>query len=513
MVTTLPFWLLVACGGSAKLPAGDPARPDLILVSVDTLRADHLSTYGYDRPTSPFIDSLAAAGARFEHARSPAPWTLPSHTTMLTGQLPTTHRVVEDDLRLAADTPILPELLKQAGYATGGFVATLYVSRVFGFERGFDRFEDFDLHDEKANLRGEVVASDVVDQALDWLGKLPAGAPAFLFLHVYDVHYTYDPPAPYETLFDRAPQSSDPRYKNYRFYKGKPPSAEQLAHQTAQYDEAIRYVDDQLKRLHGAFEAAGRKSRWVITADHGEELGERGSWGHAHTLYAEQLHVPLVVSGEGLAAGRVVKDVVGLQDLAPTMAGWAGVEGLRADGLDLGPALRGEPLPDRPMVAETSRFDSNRVSYLSGGLRLEWDLVSGARELFDTAQDPSERRDLASERPDDVTRLSGALEAALVSWEATAAGEVRSEGALLRSGVGQVMSVAAGDRFALMPHDAALSFRSAEGVAAGPWKAVGGEAPAEGAPVRLLQASAASGVALDEAQKQALEALGYVQGD
>lgn len=505
--------LLLACGGSRPLPAGDPARPDLVLVSVDTLRADHLSSYGYGRATSPFMDRLAAAGARFTAARSPAPWTLPAHTTLLTGQLPGTHRVIEDDLRLDPATPVLPELLARAGYATGGFVATLYVSRVFGFERGFDRFEDFGLHDEKANLRGEVVAEDVIDQALSWLRGLPAGKPAFLFVHVYDVHYTYDPPAPYDTLFDRAPRDSDPRYRNYRFYKSRPPSAEQLTHQIAQYDEAIRYVDDQLARLHAALAEAGRKSRFMITADHGEELGERGSWGHAHTLYAEQLHVPLIVSGEGLSAGLAPQPVVGLQDVAPTLAGFAGVTGLAADGIDLGPALRGEALPDRAMIAETSRFDSDRVSLLQGGLRLEWDLVSGATELFDVEADPGEARDLAAERPEDLARLRAALEAALVGWQATEAGQLSTDGALLRGGAHAAMPVEAGERFALMPHDATLTFTASTGARAGPFAAVGGEAPQSADPVRLLRASGAGGVVLDEAQRQALEALGYIQGE
>ena len=497
----------------APLPAGDAARPDLVLVSVDTLRADHLSSYGYDRPTSPFMDALAAQGVRFSAARSPAPWTLPAHTTMLTGQLPSTHRVVEDDLRLDPATPVLPERLRAAGYQTGGFVGTLYVSRVFGFERGFDRFEDFGLHDEKSNLSGEVVASEVVDEALRWLGSLPAGAPAFVFLHVYDVHYTYDPPAPYDTLFDRAPLGSDARYKNYQFYKKRPPSAEQLAHQTAQYDEAIRYVSDQLARLRDAMVAAGRKSRWVVTADHGEELGERGSWGHAHTLYAEQLHVPLIVSGDGLPAGRVVDGPVGLQDVAPTMLAWAGGAGLAADGVDLGPALGGAALPERAMLSETSRFDSDRVGLYQGGLRLEWDLVTGRRELFDDLADPRETTDLSAQRPDDVARLSASLEAALMGWVADQAGEARTEGALLRGGAFKTLTVAAGERFALMPHDANLTFTPAGGASAGPWAAVGGVSPPAGAPVRLLRASGASDVLLDEAQKQALEALGYVQGD
>ena len=161
----LALLALTGCFGEPDLPSGDPARPDIILISVDTLRADHLSSYGYARQTSPFFDQLAAEGARYSFARSASPWTLPAHTTMLTGQLPLTHKVVDDELRLPADVPVLPELLQQQGFATGGFVGTMYVSRMFGFERGFDFFEDFDIHTERANLKGETVAEDVVDAA------------------------------------------------------------------------------------------------------------------------------------------------------------------------------------------------------------------------------------------------------------------------------------------------------------------------------------------------------------
>ena len=159
-VALLGALLLTALAVSPALAGGD--RPNVVLISIDTLRADHLSAYGHDRETSPFFDQLAAEGVRYSFARSASPWTLPAHTTMLTGQLPLTHKVVDDELRLPAEVPVLPELMQQQGYATGGFVGTLYVSRVFGFDRGFDRFEDFDIHTEKANLGGGTTATDVV---------------------------------------------------------------------------------------------------------------------------------------------------------------------------------------------------------------------------------------------------------------------------------------------------------------------------------------------------------------
>ena len=122
---------------ASDFPSNSSENFDVVFVSIDTLRSDHLSCYGYERKTSPFIDSLAKNGVRFEHARSASPWTLPAHTTMFTGQLPATHRIVDDTVSLDKSIPILPSIMQEQGYRTGGFVSTLYVSKIFGFDRGF----------------------------------------------------------------------------------------------------------------------------------------------------------------------------------------------------------------------------------------------------------------------------------------------------------------------------------------------------------------------------------------
>ncbi len=502
------------CGSDRPLPTGASASPDVILVSIDTLRADHLSSYGYERQTSPFLDSLAADGVRFAHARSASPWTLPAHTTMLTGQLPATHRVVDDSLSISDTVPWLPELMASAGYATAGFVSTLYVSRMFGFQRGFDHFDDFGIETEKENLRGENVASDVIDRALSWWSEQPDGEPVFLFLHFYDVHYTYDPPAPYDTMFDRAPQEGDRKYKNYFHFLKSPVDDAQMAHQIAQYDESIRYVDAQLERLSEAAAAAGRQVRWVVTADHGEEFGERGSWGHAHTLYAEQLHIPLILSGPGIPAGRVVEEWVGNHDIAPTIAGWAG-GALKADGINLAPALDGAPIPSRPFLAETTRFKTNRLSLLEGGLRLEWDLKADRIELFDPITDPRETTDLAATRPEEAAALaSRAIELLGVDWEAVRPGMVRPEDGVVLTSGGRAtrLRVAPMDRFLVLPYDAEI--RLMEGSEErGPWQAAGGAEPADGDPLRLLRRAGTSGVSMDDAAMEMLESLGYITGE
>lgn len=502
------MWWLLACGGGAPepyvelpLPPEVPVvpverPPDVILVSIDTLRPDHLGAYGHTRPTSPFIDGLAARGVRFARARSSSPWTLPAHVTMLTGRLPTSHYVVADALRLSDDVPVLPERLAARGVATGAAVATYFVSSRYRFDRGFDHFQDFGINDKKQNLAGLVDTARVVDDLVAWARSVPADQPLFVLLHTYDAHYAYDPPAPYETMFDRAPGPDDPKYRSYPFYKKNPLDAAQLEHQRAQYDEAIRYVDDQLARLAGVFAELGRSPRWVITSDHGEEFGERGSWGHGHTLYAEQLAIPLIVSGPGIPEGVVVERPVGNHDIAPTIAAWTGVGLVRPDGIDLTPYLDGAtPPPERAFLAETSRHRTRRVSLLESGRRIEWDLASGAVEVFD----PDDERRALAESGDGLRARATALLGR--PWLADDALTVRSPKAtLLHTQSGRVP---AGGRFLAFPLHAELRaggrVASAGGGDAGGLRWVGRERPVP--------------IALDDDTRSALEALGYVQDD
>ena len=501
----------LGCAGGPNLPPGDPGRPDIVLVSIDTLRADHLHVYGNPRETSPFIDGLAARGAQFTAARSASPWTLPAHTTLLSGQLPSTHLVVDDTLRLDPAVPLLPEVLGGAGYARAGFVATLYVSRIFGFERGFDHFEDFGLHTERANLAGEVLAEDVVDAALAWWSEQPPGQPVFLFLHSYDVHYEYDPPGLYSVRFDRPPLPGDPTYKNYHYFQKHPLDAAALEHQRAQYDESIRYVDDQLARLAAQAEAAGRSVRFVITSDHGEEFGERGSWGHAHTLYAEQLHIPLIFSGPGVPAGARGGGV-GTQDIAPTLAAWVGAESaLKADGVNL-LSEAGAP-EDRTFLAETTRFKTARLGLLQGERRIEWDLRQNNVQLFNVTADPAEQADIAASEPEAVRALQAGVERALgAPWQAEADGIIRTEGGvILKDGhQGAKLKVAAGDRFVVVPFDAPLRFERL-GQTVGPFQAAGGARPGPEACLRYLAGQSASAATLSADQRERLVALGYMQ--
>lgn len=521
MVASLVIGLLACFGGDKEqvkeysLPGGDPQKPDIIFVSIDSLRADHLASYGYSRKTSPFIDELADQGVRFHWARSTSPWTLPSHMTMFSGFMSTSHHVVDDTVRLDSRIPVLPELMKESGWLTGGFVSSLYVSEVFGFDRGFDKFEDFDLHTERLNLGRQVNAELVVDSALKWVKDQQKGKPVFLFLHFYDVHYNYLPPAPYDSMFDRPPQKGDLKYKNYFYFlkKKNKVSQAQFDHQIAQYDESIRYLDDQLRVLNDAFAAAGRDVRWVITSDHGEEFGERGSWGHAHTLYAEQLRIPLIFSGQGLPKQTVDQGWVGSHDIAPTILSWAGQK-LVSDGTDLNPYFAGKALPERPFVAETSRFKTNKISLLEGEYRLEWNLKNDRAELFQPVLDPQEKNDIASENPDIVARLKSVVEALVGdSWEAQQDGFL-----VLKNGIGlhqgrkkSPFGVKKGDRFQLLPFDMKFRFRSTDGMdSKSIFSSIELDRLSEGAPVKYLGRNSTKKVDLSEENIRLLEKMGYI---
>ena len=508
-------FLALACTGPAPLPAGDPARPDVLLISIDTLRADHVGAYGYERATTPRLDALAASGARFSQMWSAAPWTLPSHATMLTGRLPLHHGAIEGDRSIDPGAPRLPQGFRDAGYAAIGVVSTMYVSKKFGFDQGFDTFVDFGIDSEKKNLSGDVRAEQVFEEALRLAREQAPGKPVFAFVHVYDVHYAYEPPSPWDEKFDRKTAPGDAKYKKYDWYAKHPLSADQLEHQKAQYDEEVAYVDDRL----GTFVDAWRASRTAyvaVTADHGEEFGERGSWGHAHTLYPEQLHVPWVVSGPDVPAA-VIDGRTGSEDLAATLAGLAHVQFDAGDGTDRSGQLRGGAYDGtRPAAqfAETSRFDTNRVRWHEPPYDLYADLKTGALSLCDLSTDPTCAQDAAHAHPDTAFAMESAMYTWLgAPWTVNTIGQARSDGVFAVWGrrIDGDLQADVGAKFLLWPPDAALTFSDAGGEH-GPWRALGGPLPAPGDPLSYAGASVAGpGVTLDDAQKKALEALGYVQ--
>lgn len=312
--------------------------PNVIVIVVDTLRADHLSSYGYSRVTSPFIDSLAAQGVLFENAISPSSWTQPSHASMLTGRYTYEHQAETQPLD---DTyPTIGEVLQTNGYRTGAFSAnTLFFTRRQGFGRGFLHFEDndqsmpdaflnsslygylFDYYGLRKALNYEGVptrrlAPEINQSALQWIDR--SDAPFFVFINYFDAHDPYTPPEPYLSKYG---QTQGGLINGFIERYHPELSAEQLQSEIDAYDGSINYVDDQIKNLFAELESRGELENTIviITADHGESLGEHGLLQHSASLYRQEIHVPLVVWGAGMPEGRVIDTPVSTTALPSTI--------------------------------------------------------------------------------------------------------------------------------------------------------------------------------------------------
>ncbi len=346
-------------------------RVNVALVTIDTLRADRVGP-----ALTPAIESLARQGIRFTNARSTAPLTLPAHASIMTGLLPSGHGVrVNGVQRLREGTPTLGGLLRSAGYRTGAFVAAYVLDSRFGLDQGFDTYDDEIPKGEaatgspEADRRGDVV----VARAIAWLRSLPEdGRPFFLWMHLYDPHAPYAPPAEWLARAD-----------------GKA------------YDGEVAFADAQLGALLDALRATGRRKRTlvVVVGDHGESLGEHGEATHGMLLYEAALRVPLVLAAAGVPAATR-EDPASLVDVLPTVAGLLGlgVPG-RLDGHDLLSA--GGATASREVYAETQYPEAAGCSPLHALVDRRWKYIGGpARpELYDLARDPQETHDVAAGHP------------------------------------------------------------------------------------------------------------------
>jgi len=510
-VALLAVLLLAGCGASRE-----DRPPDLVLISLDTLRADHLGSYGAPRDVSPFLDRLAAEGTRFADAWAPSPWTLPSHATLLTGRYPFEHGAIEEGHGIDPRAAMLPEVLRAAGYRTGAAVTSVYVSSRFGMDRGFDHFHDFGIVAGTLATQTTLDAQEVLDHGLAWEADQPEDRPVFLFLHLYDIHYPYDPPAPWNERLDPPARPEILAYENYFHYLRQPLDEATYTHLRNQYDEEILYVDDALRRFHAAWTARRPDTVFAIVSDHGEEFGERGSWGHAHTLTPEQLHVPWILHGPRVAS-QVVTDRVGLEDVAPTLAGLAGI-GFPATGLDRRDQVTGGAGPEGPSArfASTSRFRTLKHRWHDAPLDLVVDLVRRQAQLYDLVRDPRARTDLAGSRQDDVLRLLAGLYAWRGEpWTTKVEATLQTDdGVFVVGGMpqGSQLEAPAGIRFSVHPLDAAVRATARDGRVSGPWAALGGTTPPATDPVlgwegRALESSAAE---LSPEDRERLRSLGYI---
>ena len=303
-----PALLLLSCAPEHTPPADAP--PDLLLVTVDTLRADHVSAFGVFPGLTPHLDGLAARGVLFERHHATSGLTAPSMASLLTGALPHEHRVTRNGLDLERGQILLTAHLAEAGYRCIGASGSLVVSGRFGFDRGFDDFTDPDeLTVEQLYAPGELV----VDRLLERLAE-PDPRPVFAWVHLMDPH----------TPYLRGPDELEPLDAVAATLSGRLEPSERYAESVLlelyrSYRAEVRYADRQLGRLLEAWDRRPGPSVVAVTGDHGEGLGEHGFLGHGLYVYQEQLHVPLVLAGDGLPSGRRVEEVTSMVDLGATL--------------------------------------------------------------------------------------------------------------------------------------------------------------------------------------------------
>ncbi|HEU5154630.1 MAG TPA: sulfatase [Gemmatimonadales bacterium] len=434
IVCGVGLWLATALyerSRLAALPAVAADRPNLILLVIDTQRADHLSLYGYSRPTSPNLDRFAAQSLTFDNATASAPWTLPSHATMMTGHPLSAHRAgVAKRPFLDGRFTTIAEALGESGYATGGFIANVFwCGRRTGLDRGFVHYEDYFGHPGDAIARtvlgrwlayhvlpalgrreipGRKSAADVNRSMLKWIDGLK-GRPFFVFANYLDVHKPFRPPAPYlgrfsgTTRLSRAPR--EPMIDiGAQGAELRTESQEEIQRDIDGYDESILYLDAQLGEFFTALAQRGLldKSLVIVTSDHGEAFGDHGLFSHGNSLYRDQISIPLVLHWPGHVETTRLHHPVGLDQIAPTLA--------QAGRLAAG------RFPSRSLL-EPPDSGAAAMSQVAGRTGLPPELPvskgwlaalvtdrfhfiqseAGTSELFDFVSDPREDHNLASD--------------------------------------------------------------------------------------------------------------------
>jgi arylsulfatase A-like enzyme len=420
----------VAASGCSR-PAGDgtgkgrtgAAPPTVLLVTIDTLRADRVGCYGRADAGTPRLDALAAAGVRFTAAQTTAPITAPAHASILTGRSLPAHGVIENGtFALPADVPLLSEAFKRKGWSTGAFVSSQVLARSHGLARGFDVYDDrmppADRRQGPVLRFAQRRGNDTVDSALTWLMAL-GPKPAFLWVHLFEPHAPYEPPP------DLAA-----RYRG-NLYQGE-----------------VAAADLALGRLLDGLAANGRARNLlvVVSGHHGEGLGEHDEATHGIYLYQAVMRVPLIVAGDVHGIRPAVLDgTVSVIDIAPTLTELCSLPALAGtDGLSLAAALTGQgPLPARPGVFAESH--TPRIQYGWSGLRAfvagPTKLIEAPRaELFDLVADPHEQQDLAAARPAEVDAARRSL-AQLVQRARDAAPHVSGERAVSEEEMAQLRAL------------------------------------------------------------------------
>lgn len=420
---------------SSAAAAGD-APPPLILITIDTLRADHLGCYGYDRATSPHIDAFAEDALLFENAYAPMPTTLPSHVSLLTSSIPARHGILSNFRYLAipfvasddGKLRSVAQWLGEAGYQTAAFTSASPLSRGTGIDTGFAHFDAPPPFDESGeSIRRD--AEETVSLALDWLDAAGSDAPIFLWLHVFDPHLPYEPRAPHNTAFD-APSEAQIASERARLTERDIPAALHrfVSNTTNLYDGEIRFTDGEIGRLFSALREAElyEESVIVIAGDHGEGLYEHGEPGHDQ-LWRSTLSIPLIARWPGGPRGERSSTLASLVDVLPTLRAHTRLPLASAsfDGADLlGTNVRAVVLSQEPV---RSTAPSERTYALSEGPWRFWWLNNGPSRLYNIDDDPNELNDVIAAHPEVAVRLRARVDALLADARTRPGIEVSEE--------------------------------------------------------------------------------------
>ena len=370
VVFIVAFWLLRA----HVAPMKDIEH--VILISIDTCRADYLSCYGFERSTTPNIDAVASQGLIFENTISPTPLTLPAHSSMLTGTVPP-YNGVHDNLgyRLGESNQTIAEILKENGFTTGAIISTFVLDSQFGLDQGFDTYNDKFEESLPIYRSEERRGAEATRLACDWLSK-HKDEKSFLFLHYYDPHEKYEPPEPFATTFKD------------NLYAGE----------IAYTDDCIGGVIDKLKEL-GFYDSA----LIIITSDHGEMLGEHGENSHGYFIYQSAIKVPLIFKLPQQMQSRKVKDLVGLVDIVPTVCSMLGLKTpSEVQGKDLSMYFRKKRYkgPKRHLYCQSMMPTKYNASSLLAVIGNRWKYIQTTRpELYDLSKDLHESNDLINRQP------------------------------------------------------------------------------------------------------------------
>jgi len=404
---------VVRCALLLLVALGCGRKPNVLLISLDACRPDHLSAYGYERDTSPFLAKLAARGVAFTHAFANTHGTPQSHTTILSSQYQETHRVMWDVLSdqgrgpgwvdaIPDDVVLLPEIMARNGYVTlavtdGGFMAGR-----LGFDRGFVEFQEAD------GVR--TGTAKLLEMVTRWIGD---ERPIFAFYHTYEVHSPYLPPASYRDLFGRFESDFVPTAENLAAFIERASDLSQgdIALIRARYDAEIRFADDTLRALFDGLAELGFLDDHlvIVTSDHGEEFGEHGGLLHLDRLYDELVRVPLIVSGARVPRGRVDDRMASSVDIVPTILRYTrsgDPAGFAGNDLLAPPRHR----PDEQAVF--MQYGNTRYAVRTR----KWKLIENVTathaphyELYDLSEDPGEKNDVDARFPEVVADLRGLL--------------------------------------------------------------------------------------------------------